>query len=130
MRRLGCLDGLRGALALYVLVSHMAPFAPLPKWLVQPLSHGEAAVDVFFVLSGMVIVRSLQSIDHRPGAFLAARTFRLMPVFLAVFPLALAVQSLPLGFARMPWIGPTALRSKFGHPAGRIAGRPRSPRIW
>ena len=45
MRRLECLDGLRGVLAFYVLLSHMAPFAAVPHWVGQSLSHGEAAVD-------------------------------------------------------------------------------------
>ena len=44
MKRLECLDGLRGVLALYVLLTHMAPFGALPAWIVWPLSHGEAGV--------------------------------------------------------------------------------------
>ncbi len=105
VRRLECLDGLRGVLALYVLLSHMAPFAAVPHWLAQSLSHGEAAVDVFFILSGMVIVRSLEGFGYNARAFLIARTGRIFPVFLLVFPVAVAVQVLPTGFARMPWIG-------------------------
>ena len=106
MRRLECLDGLRGVLALYVLVSHMVPFAALPNWLTRPLLHGGAAVDVFFILSGMVILRSLKSFDYQPKPFLIARVGRIFPVFLAVFPLAVAIQPLPMGFGRMPWIPP------------------------
>lgn len=108
MRRLTCLDGLRGALASYVMVSHLAPFAPLPGWIAAPLSHGGAAVDVFFVLSGMVIPRSLDRFGWRAGPFLRARARRIFPVFLAVFALAVAIQPLPLPFARMPWIGPAS----------------------
>src|ERR1700709_1502871 len=88
MKRLECLDGLRGVLALYVAVGHMASFAQLPGWLVRALSHGEAAVDVFFILSGMVILRSLDGFGYRATPFLAARVFRIFPVFLAVFALA------------------------------------------
>ena len=33
-RRLVCLDGLRGVLAFYVMLSHTLPFAPMPAWLV------------------------------------------------------------------------------------------------
>lgn len=104
MKRLDCLDGLRGVLAVYVMVSHAAPFAALPAWLVRPLSHGGAAVDVFFILSGMVIVQSLAAFGHRPAPFLVARAARIFPVFLAVFALAVAVQAVPAGFASMPWI--------------------------
>ncbi len=106
MKRLECLDGLRGVLALYVLLTHMAPFAALPAWIVWLLSHGEAAVDVFFVLSGLVIVRSLEHYDYRVRPFLIARVARIFPVFLPVFAFAVLVQPVAIDFVRMPWIGP------------------------
>ncbi len=106
MRRLACLDGLRGVLAAYVLLSHMAPFAVVPAWIAHPFSHGEAAVDVFFILSGMVIAGSLESFRGKARPFLLARAARLLPVFFVVFPIAVAIQPLPRGFDRMPWIGP------------------------
>ncbi|MGH7153352.1 MAG: acyltransferase family protein [Acetobacteraceae bacterium] len=120
MRRLECLDGLRGLLALYVLVSHMIPFAALPGWVTRPLLHGGAAVDVFFILSGMVIIRSLKSFDYQPKPFLVARVGRIFPVFLVVFPLAVAIQVLPIGFGQMPWIqpeGPAHMTWSEGWPA-------------
>jgi peptidoglycan/LPS O-acetylase OafA/YrhL len=106
VKRLECLDGLRGVLALYVLLTHMAPFAVLPAWIVWLLSHGESAVDVFFVLSGMVIVRSLEHYEYRARPFLIARVARIFPVFLPVFVLAVLVQPVAIDFVRMPWIGP------------------------
>ena len=106
MGRLTCLDGLRGVLAVYVLLSHMMPFAALPGWLMHPFSHGEAAVDVFFILSGMVIAGSLESFRGEAKPFLVARAARLLPVFFVVFPIAVVIQPLSRGFDRMPWIGP------------------------
>lgn len=106
MKRLDCLDGLRGVLALYVLLTHMAPFAPLPPALLWLLSHGEAAVDLFFVLSGLVIAASVEHFDYRAAPFLTARVARIFPVFLPVFAIAVIVQPLSTGFAAMPWIGP------------------------
>lgn len=103
-RRLECLDGLRGLLALYVLVSHMAPFAALPGWMTRPFSHGGAAVDLFFVLSGMVIVRSLESHAYDRRAFLWARAARTLPVFMVVFAVAVAMQPLPTALPWMPWV--------------------------
>lgn len=103
-RRLECLDGLRGVLALYVLVSHMAAFTLLPAWLRQVFAHGEAAVDLFFVLSGMVIVRSLESFGYDRVRFLSARWVRTMPAFLTVFIVAVAVQPLPDALPWMPWV--------------------------
>lgn len=106
MKRLDCLDGLRGALAMYVLLTHMAPFAALPTLVAVLLSHGEAGVDLFFMLSGLVIVRSIEHFDYHARPFLIARAARIFPTFLPVFALAVAVQPLPVNFARMPWIGP------------------------
>lgn len=109
MRRLVCLDGLRGVLALYVMVSHILPFAMLPApldWLGKLLSHGGAAVDVFFVLSGLVILRSLHAYRGQPRGFLIARVTRIFPVYLLAFALALAVRSPDYGLSGMPWIGP------------------------
>jgi peptidoglycan/LPS O-acetylase OafA/YrhL len=112
MKRLECLDGLRGALAVYVMLGHTAPFAALPWWVAWPLSHGGAAVDVFFILSGFVIVQSLERCDWRPRPFLLARALRIFPVFLAVFPAAVLLDLLPARFEQLPWI--TSDRAAFG----------------
>ena len=106
MKRLECLDGLRGGLAVYVMLSHMAPFAVMPAWITRALSHGGAAVDVFFVLSGLVIARSLDGFGYRARPFLIARAARIFPVFLTMFALAVACQPLSSGFGGMPWIAP------------------------
>src|SRR5579872_4890824 len=106
MRRMVCLDGLRGALASYVMLSHTIPFAPLPHWLLWLFQHGGAGVDMFFILSGVVIVQSLDSFRYRARPFLIARVARIYPVFLVVFALAVVVQPIATGFERMAWIGP------------------------
>ncbi len=74
MRRMLCLDGVRGGLAFYVLLGHALPFAPFPAWVHWLFQHGGAAVDVFFILSGLVIgtvARGFQlsraAIPDRPG---------------------------------------------------------------
>src|ERR1700757_3684443 len=106
VRRMVCLDGLRGLLAFYVMLSHTLPFAPLPAWLLWLFKHGGAGVDLFFILSGLVIVQSLNSFGYHARPFLIARVARIYPVFLVVFVCALAVQPLATGFERMAWIGP------------------------
>lgn len=108
MHRWECLDGLRGLLAVYVMLGHMAPFAPAPAWLHDALSHGGAAVDLFFMLSGLVILASLENSGWRARPFLRARAARLLPAYLPVLGLAMAVQVLPTDFAAMPWIAPAA----------------------
>ncbi len=105
MKRLDSLDGVRGVLAMYVMLGHMAPFALLPTRLQDAVSHGGAAVDVFFVLSGLVITQSLRHADGQAAPFLVARVARIFPVFLAVFAVAVAVAPTSCGFEYMPWIG-------------------------
>ena len=122
MRRLECLDGLRGLLATYVLVSHMAAFTVLPAWLTAPFTHGGAAVDVFFILSGTVVLRSLEGIGFDRGRFLGARAARIMPAFLVVFTLAVAVQPLPTALVGMPWVA--------ADDAGRAMWSTGWPRNW
>jgi peptidoglycan/LPS O-acetylase OafA/YrhL len=104
MKRLECLDGLRGVLAVYVMLGHMAPFAALPGWIIAPLAHGGAAVDVFFILSGLVIFRSLESCQFDTQAFLILRATRIFPVFLAMLAAAIVLQPMPAPFSAMPWI--------------------------
>jgi peptidoglycan/LPS O-acetylase OafA/YrhL len=104
MKRLECLDGLRGFLAVYVLLGHMAPFVSMPEWLQIGLSHGGAAVEMFFALSGLVIIQSLLHAHGQAKPLLIARAVRIFPVFLVVFALAVAVQPWSCGFERMPWI--------------------------
>ena len=65
MGRLTRLDGLRGVLAVYVMLGHAMPFVRLPAGLARPFGHGEAAVDLFFALSGLVIINSLERM-HGP----------------------------------------------------------------
>ena len=108
-QRLECLDGLRGVLAVYVMLGHMAPFAALPSWSQSLLSHGGAAVDVFFVLSGLVILRSLQGCGFAARPFLIARAARIFPVYLVMLAAGIAAEALPAPFAAMPWIGSESL---------------------
>jgi peptidoglycan/LPS O-acetylase OafA/YrhL len=105
MKRLEYLDGLRGVLAVYVMLGHLAPFAILPGWLQTGVSHGGAAVDVFFILSGLVITQSLARAGGQTVPFLLARAARIFPVFLPVFALAVLIAPLSCGFEDMPWIG-------------------------
>lgn len=109
MRRMVCFDGLRGVLACYVMLSHGMPFAPLPVWVLSPFWHGGAAVDVFFILSGLVIMQSLASFHYQRMPFLIARIARIYPVFVVVFAFAIALQPLSIGFDAIPWIEPDSL---------------------
>ena len=110
--RLRALDGLRGLLALYILAGHTAPFLCLPArlgWLSGVLSHGRGAVDLFFILSGMVILRSLDGGNLSrvsAGRFLAARAGRLLPVYSLAVSFAAVVLCLGDPFPAMGWLPP------------------------
>lgn len=105
MQHLQRMDGLRGLLAVYVMLGHALPFTALPPWLTRPFSHGEAAVDLFFALSGLVMVSSLERHGGRFLPFIAARARRLLPVYFFVLAFAvLLLRADPL--PAMPWVGP------------------------
>jgi peptidoglycan/LPS O-acetylase OafA/YrhL len=108
MERLSRLDGLRGVLAVYVMIGHALPFSAVPRWLAGPFHHGEAAVDLFFALSGLVIFNSLERFNYRFWPFLRGRARRLLPVYFSVLGLAVVVICVGSPLSAMPWISPTS----------------------
>jgi peptidoglycan/LPS O-acetylase OafA/YrhL len=84
--RLLQLDGLRGLAALSVFLTHYALLDPqwaYPHgWLGIPRD-GFAAVDLFFVLSGFVLARSLLGSGEGYLPFIVRRVFRLYPAYWA-----------------------------------------------
>jgi peptidoglycan/LPS O-acetylase OafA/YrhL len=127
MTRLSRLDGLRGVLSVYVMLGHAMPFTMLPAWIQGPVHHGEAAVDVFFALSGLVIVQSLAKFPGHPWGFLRARARRLLPVYFSVLALALGLILLGSPLPAMPWVRPGSAAAEFwalalpGHFAWHLA---------
>ena len=98
--RLAAFDGLRGLAALAVALSHAAALVYVP-WGHMPATHmqfalwhlGAPSVDLFFVLSGWVIARSLQR-DPAFWPYLARRAARLLPVAYLAVGLGFAVRGL------------------------------------
>lgn len=88
MRRDSALDGLRGIAALCVVLSHIAAMTWVPfvdrrppgmaEWILWNL--GAPAVDVFFVLSGYVVTKSIIRRDPGYGEYVLSRMVRLYPV--------------------------------------------------
>lgn len=90
-RTFGCLDGVRGLCILGVIWHHTAPNLP---WLF--CSRGFLGVDMFFVLSGFLIVTLLLRERDRTGAislrnFFARRTLRIFPIYYLVLFLILCL---------------------------------------
>jgi peptidoglycan/LPS O-acetylase OafA/YrhL len=104
MQRMTRLDGLRGVLAVYVMLGHAAPFVVLPGCVEAALRHGEAAVDLFFCLSGLVVVQSLERFGFAAGPFLRARARRLLPVYFVVLAAAVLLLAAGSPLPEMPWV--------------------------
>lgn len=107
MQRLTRMDGARGLLASYVMVGHALPFTALPGWVQAPFSHGGAAVDLFFCLSGLVIAHSLERHQGRFYPFIAARAQKLLPSYFIVLLLACVLLAAGNPLGQMPWVGAT-----------------------
>jgi peptidoglycan/LPS O-acetylase OafA/YrhL len=122
MERLVRLDGVRGALAVYVMVGHALPFTSVPEWVAGPFRHGEAAVDLFFCLSGLVVINSLERFEFRAWPFFVARGWRLLPVYWVVLGVSCALLFLGSPFASMPWLKPGSAALEFwaAGPPGRF----------
>lgn len=73
---LGGLQALRGVAALAVVVHHALEIANGPAWLTRV---GAAGVDVFFVISGFVMLYSSRGLTG--GAFLLRRLARIVPLY-------------------------------------------------
>lgn len=109
--RIGVFDGLRGLLALSVVGFHVGLCLDRP-WL---FGHGALAVDIFFVMSGVVIARAygaaLGSADALPG-FARARIVRLYPLYAVGSLAGAAAATIPVLFGspgRLPVSLPAAL---------------------
>lgn len=87
--RIPGLDALRGLAALLVLAYHARGLA-LPR---EVLSHGYLAVDLFFVISGLVLARAYDSglAAGEGGTFLLKRFKRLYPIALLGLVLGAAI---------------------------------------
>jgi peptidoglycan/LPS O-acetylase OafA/YrhL len=94
------LEGLRGLMAWWVVLGHMALFAGydggqanLP-WYYSILLRGAVPVEVFITISGFVIFFLLdRTKDARFAPYIISRLFRIYPAFIVAF--ALALLSLP-----------------------------------
>jgi peptidoglycan/LPS O-acetylase OafA/YrhL len=87
--RFAALDGLRAVAAFSVALWHYQSSVPqldarLPASLSQAVAHGNVGVEIFFVLSGFAVARSLvgTNVDARTlGRFMLRRTVRLDPPY-------------------------------------------------
>jgi len=91
--RLTHIEGLRAYLAFWVLICHVLwtsgytedLLSGLPRLLV----HGDSAVDLFIIISGFVVFFLLDKQQETYGQFIVRRFFRLFPLFIVLFFLAI-----------------------------------------
>ncbi len=98
------LQVLRALAAFMVVVFHMAEF-DLAQ-LERPLAFGKYGVDVFFVISGFVMVYTIARRPLGPVQFLANRVIRIVPLYWA----------LTLGVFAVAVLAPTLLKSTSADP--------------
>lgn len=107
-KRLPALDGLRGLLALSVAYSHS--FGHILGWqnTYSPIKNGAYAVDVFFILSGIVLYHAYKHrFDHSEHAiknFLLVRFLRLWPTHIATLMLVFVAFMLTQGVLLPSWV--------------------------
>jgi peptidoglycan/LPS O-acetylase OafA/YrhL len=93
IHRIAELDGIRGIAVIWVMLAHFyAPFAsehPLGL-LSTMIGHGDAGVDIFFVLSGYLITSILiatKDAENYLAAFYARRSLRIFPLYIVAMTL-------------------------------------------
>lgn len=96
--RLALLEGLRGFLALYVVLDHSLEYSGVDE-IAHPLGFlrgGRYAVNEFVILSGFVIFYLLDKRTEGYRAFITRRFFRLYPIAILMFAVAVPISLLRL----------------------------------
>ena len=95
-KRLPELEGLRGILSWWVVISHAVQMAGYTEAILGPgmrlLVHGDYAVSVFIILSGFVIHKRWQDCPDSYAAFITQRFLRLWPAFMVCLAGALLLR--------------------------------------
>lgn len=82
MQRLYNVQALRGLAAMMVVLAHLkVPLLWVNDSPTAPLTHGQAGVDVFFLISGFIMANGLRDSVDSPIAFLRRRLIRIVPLY-------------------------------------------------
>jgi peptidoglycan/LPS O-acetylase OafA/YrhL len=93
MRKVAAIEGLRGFAATYVFLGHLVlgQFTQPTSWLLI-FRLGQEAVMLFFLVSGFVIMFSMETAANKSvWAYLRRRFFRIYPIFLLALALGYAL---------------------------------------
>lgn len=92
MKRIDQLEGLRGLLAVWVVVVHLLPASGIePEGLgqFQVLFNEKIRVQIFCIMSGFVIFMMMSSTRENYGAYLMRRLKRIYPAYMLAFVLSI-----------------------------------------
>lgn len=106
MKRISEFEGLRGILALWVVVTHIIPTVNIHSeslGIFKILAQGNQAVDVFIILSGFFIFYLIESHQESYKVYITRRFLRIFPVYfvclilsiLLIHPAIEALQQIP-----------------------------------
>src|SRR5690349_10997415 len=91
-------QALRALAAMLVVLGHLQPLFETVHPALAWVGLGRCGVDLFFVISGFIMVHTTRAGDTSPGAFAIRRLVRILPLYwavtLAVFAVALVAPSL------------------------------------
>lgn len=104
MRYVKEFEALRGLLAIWVVIGHVATASALHGRLIEAKLYNFHAVTVFILLSGFAIAALIDKKPESYGLYITRRAFRIFPVYL--FYLALSV--LLANFALETWLSAPA----------------------
>ncbi|ABG39621.1 acyltransferase 3 [Paraglaciecola sp. T6c] len=100
--KLAGLEGLRGIMCVWVVITHTLTIAALPIYKNEGvgmlLANGTYAVGVFILLSGFVIAFLLDSKKEQYGLYIARRALRLFPAYLVCLLLSILILDMSIEF--------------------------------
>ncbi|WP_372006214.1 acyltransferase [Tistrella mobilis] len=88
MGRIAAFEGLRGIMAGWVMLFHIAAFSAMPF---ANAMHSGVPVDVFILISGFVITHLVNSRSEAYGQFILRRFMRLYPIYLVALLVAVGL---------------------------------------
>ena len=115
LSRLLPVEGLRAYLALWVLIAHVlwvSGYQPAVEPLLRLIGAGGYAVQLFMILSGFVIALLLDKQEETYLQFVVRRFFRLFPVFIVLFAVAIPLSQVSLwNVTHSPYLTPELIES-------------------
>jgi peptidoglycan/LPS O-acetylase OafA/YrhL len=115
MKNIAILEGLRGWLASWVMVSHLMLYCAVSseghkshflKNIIETLTNGRSAVWIFMILSGFVNFYLLDVKREKPFVYIVRRFLRLYPLYITLFIASIFINQFHLySLTHISWAG-------------------------